>query len=111
MRIVGLFLTLSLVPVLGAQSPVHPKPPIIVQPGPGDPLWDELNSGSGPSTNCQSICSLPCTYWFDTLLYKGYCNARIELCNQGSGGLPICQCDGKGAAPAYLYGQKHLMYQ
>ena len=101
-----------------AQTSGHPG---IQQKENTDPCWnlsgeayiqcvDTLTGGTPPTTNCGILCPLPCTYWFNTPLYKGYCYAPIELCN-GITGNAICQCNGQGMAPISLWGTKHLMYQ
>ncbi len=62
------------------------------------------------ASDCGKLCPLPCTYLFDTLLYKGPCSAVIESCG-GRPGLASCTCNGKGNRPFYMNDTKHTETQ
>ena len=94
--------------------------PGIQQKQSSDPCWDfsgdayvkcidALNAGSS-SKSCSQLCPQNCTEPIDSPLYKGTCDALIEECN-GTPQSAICKCDGKGNAPFYKLGIKHLRYQ
>ena len=114
---------LALLVSLGLQARTYEKLGIQhkIPSGCFNAMYDEINDkwlceaygmADSPTSNCSVWCPLPCTYQFETPLYFGPCTAKIELCNKGEApARPICQCDGHGLAPSYLYGQKHLMYQ
>ena len=96
--------------------PAMVQAPAFGHPGPEHkfmnfPLLDEVVGDSDTSaSDCGKLCPLPCTYLFDTLLYKGPCSAVIESCG-GRPGLASCTCNGKGNRPFYMNDTKHTETQ
>jgi len=78
MKRIIIFLFLLGMPAM-AQAPAfgHPGPK---QKTMNFPSLEEIGGDSDTSaSDCKKLCPLDCTYQFDTLLYKGSCNATIKL--------------------------------
>ncbi len=100
--------------------PAMAQAPAFGHPGPEHkfmnfPSLNEDDGGSDTSatnsaSDCKKLCPLDCTYQFDTLLYKGSCNATIEACS-GTVNRASCTCNGMGNRPFYSGVTKHTMTQ
>ena len=109
MKRIIIFLFLLGMPAM-AQAPAfgHPGPK---QKTMNFPSLEEIGGDSDTSaSDCKKLCPLDCTYQFDTLLYKGSCNATIEACS-GTVNRASCTCNGMGNRPFYSGVTKHTMTQ
>lgn len=100
-------------PIKPTMSPKTPEDGPQIPGTPGDGGGSGGGNGGGgvpPTSDCTELCPRDCTFYLESPLYHGYCNASIELCN-GSYLLAICQCNGQGDLPILWLGQKHIKYQ